>query len=208
MQSYETVFITPVDIKEDDLNKVLGKIRETVSKNEGEISKLEKWQQRELAYPINDLTKGIYYIAEYKANSGVVNDIEHSFKFLREEILRFLTIKVKPVKAKPVKAEPAKSEAPKTAPAAPEAPKPAPAAPEAPKPAPAAPEVPKPAPAAPEVPKPAPAKPEAPKPAPAKPEAPKPAPVKPEPVKTESKDTDNNAFKTPDPKPTEQGGES
>lgn len=101
MNSYETVFITPVDIKEDDLNKVLVRIKDAVAKNEGEISKLEKWQQRELAYPINDLTKGIYYIAEYKANPGVVNDIEGNFKFLRETILRFLTIKVKPVKSKP-----------------------------------------------------------------------------------------------------------
>ncbi len=130
MQSYETIFITPTDIKDDDLNKVLDKIKDAVSKNEGELSKLEKWQQRELAYPINDLTKGVYYIAEYKANSGVVNDIESSFKFLREEILRFLTVKVKPAKVKPAKAEPAKSEAPKTAPAAPEAPKTEPVAPE------------------------------------------------------------------------------
>jgi len=158
MQSYETVFITSIDIKEDDLNKVLGKIKEAVSKNEGEISKLEKWQQRELAYPINDLTKGVYYIAEYKANSGVVSDIESSFKFLREEILRFLTVKVKLAKVKPVKPEPVKPE---------------------------------------------PVKPE-----PVKPEPVKPEPVKPEPAKTEPENTDNSAFKTPDAKPTEKGGES
>lgn len=158
MQSYETVFITSIDIKEDDLNKVLGKIKEAVSKNEGEILKLEKWQQRELAYPINDLTKGVYYIAEYKASSGVVSDIESSFKFLREEILRFLTVKVKLAKVKPVKPEPVKPE---------------------------------------------PVKPE-----PVKPEPVKPEPVKPEPAKTESESTDNSAFKTPDAKPTEKGGES
>ncbi|NIP37772.1 MAG: 30S ribosomal protein S6 [Candidatus Dadabacteria bacterium] len=131
MQSYETVFITPVDIAEENLNKVLDKIKEAVSKNDGEISKLEKWQQRELAYPINDLTKGIYYIAEYKANSDVVHDIEHNFKFLREDILRFLTIKTKPAKAKPEKAEASK---PQTASAptqatAPAAPKPEASAP-------------------------------------------------------------------------------
>jgi ribosomal protein S6 len=168
MQSYETIFITPTDIKDDDLNKVLDKIKDAVSKNEGELSKLEKWQQREFAYPINDLTKGVYYIAEYKANSGVVNDIESSFKFLREEILRFLTVKVKPAKVKPAKPEPAKPE---------------PAKPE-------------------------PAKPEPVKSEPVKPEPVKPEPAKTEPAKTESENTDNSAFKTPDAKPTEQGGES
>ncbi len=129
MQSYETVFITPVDIAEENLNKVLDKIREAVSKNDGELSKLEKWQQRELAYPINDLTKGIYYIAEYKANSGVVHDIEHNFKFLREDILRFLTIKTKPAKAKPVKPEAPKPEATRSEAPAPAAPKPEASAP-------------------------------------------------------------------------------
>jgi len=178
MQSYETIFITPVDIKDDDLNKVLGKIKDAVSKNEGELSKLEKWQQREFAYPINDLTKGVYYIAEYKANSGVVNDIESSFKFLREEILRFLTVKVKPAKVKPAKPEPVKTESTKPDPVTPE-----PAKPE-------------------------PAKSEPVKPEPAKSESVKPESVKPEPAKIESENTDNSAFKTPDAKPTEQGGES
>jgi len=198
MQSYETVFITPVDIKEDDLNKVLGKIKDAVSKNEGEISKLEKWQQRELAYPINDLTKGVYYIAEYKANSGVVSDIESSFKFLREEILRFLTVKVKPAKVKPVKSEPVKSEPVKSEPVKPEPVTPEPAKPEPAKPEPVTPEPAKPEPVTPE-----PVTPE-----PVTPEPVKTEPVTPEPVKTESENTDNSAFKTPDAKPTEKGGES
>jgi len=183
MQSYETVFITPVDIKEDDLNKVLGKIKDAVSKNEGELSKLEKWQQREFGYPINDLTKGVYYIAEYKANSGVVNDIESSFKFLREEILRFLTVKVKPAKVKPAKTEPVKTESTKPDPVTPE-------------------------PVKTESIKPDPVTPEPVKPDPVTPEPAKSEPVTPEPAKTESENTDNSAFKTPDAKPTEKGGES
>ena len=198
MQSYETVFITPVDIKEDDLNKVLGKIKDAVSKNEGEISKLEKWQQRELAYPINDITKGVYYIAEYKANSGVVSDIESSFKFLREEILRFLSVKVKPAKVKPAKSEPVKTVSTKPEPVKPEPVKSEPVKSEAAKPEPVTPE-----PVKPEA-----AKPEAAKPEPVTPEPVTPEPVKTEPVKTESENTDNSAFKTPDAKPTEKGGES
>jgi len=102
MQNYEMVFITPLDTKEDDLNKVLDKIKDTVSKSGGELIKLDKWGERELAYPINDLTKGIYYIAEYKAGPEVTADIEHSFRFLRNEILRFLTVKIKENKPKKI----------------------------------------------------------------------------------------------------------
>jgi small subunit ribosomal protein S6 len=108
MQNYETVLITPLDLKEDDLTKIFDKFKDIVSKSGGEVSKLEKWGERDLAYPINDLTKGIYYVAEYTAGSNAVAEIENNFRYLRGEILRFLTVAVKPKKEKVIKVRPEK----------------------------------------------------------------------------------------------------
>ena len=100
MNNYETVFITPLDIKEESLTKIFDRFRDAVSKSGGEVSKLEKWGERDLAYPINDLHKGVYYIAEYSAGSGTVAEIENNFRYLKAEILRFLTVAIKPKKEK------------------------------------------------------------------------------------------------------------
>lgn len=109
MQNYETVFITPLDIKEENLTKILDRFKDVVTKSGGEVSKLEKWGERDLAYPINDLTKGVYYIAEYKAGSNAVAEIENNFRYLKGDILRFLTVSViqKKEKEKVKKARPA-----------------------------------------------------------------------------------------------------
>ena len=73
-----------------------------------EVEKFDKWGERDLAYPINDLTKGVYYIAEYTAGPKAVSEIENNFRYLKAEILRFLTVVVKPKKEKIKKTSPGK----------------------------------------------------------------------------------------------------
>lgn len=108
MNNYETVFITPLDIKEESLTKIFGRFRDVVSKSGGEVAKLEKWGERDLAYPINNLNKGVYYIAEYSAGSDAVAEIENNFRYLKGDILRFLTVSIKPKKEKVKKERPQK----------------------------------------------------------------------------------------------------
>ena len=108
MNNYETVFITPLDIKEESLTKIFDRFRDVVLKSGGEVSKLEKWGERDLAYPINDLNKGVYYIAEYSAGTDAVAQIENNFRYLKGEILRFLTVAIKPKKIKVKKQRPQK----------------------------------------------------------------------------------------------------
>ena len=108
MNNYETVFITPLDIKEESLTKIFDRFRDVVLKSGGEVSKLEKWGERDLAYPINDLNKGVYYIAEYSAGADAVAQIENNFRYLKGEILRFLTVAIKPKKIKVKKQRPQK----------------------------------------------------------------------------------------------------
>lgn len=108
MSNYETVFITPLDIKEESLTKIFDRFRDAVSKSGGEVTKFEKWGERDLAYPINDLNKGAYYIAEYSAGSGAVSEIENNFRYLKGDILRFLTVSIKTKKEKVRKERPRK----------------------------------------------------------------------------------------------------
>ena len=103
MNSYETIFITPLDIKEESLNKITDRFRDAVTKGGGEVLKLEKWGERDLAYPINDLNKGVY-----SAGSDAVAEIENNFRYLKGEILRFLTVAIKPKKEKVRKPRPQK----------------------------------------------------------------------------------------------------
>jgi small subunit ribosomal protein S6 len=92
---YETLYIVRPDLGEEDTKRVQEKLREIILAHEGEIFKFDKWAERELAYEIRHYTKGIYYIIVYKALPTVVADLETNFRLLNDEVLRFMTVKIK-----------------------------------------------------------------------------------------------------------------
>jgi ribosomal protein S18/ribosomal protein S6 len=94
-QYYETLYLVRPDITEDELNRVQERLKGIITNHQGEILKSEKWAERNIAYTIRNYSKGIYYILLYKALPGVVADIERSLRLLKDEVLRFLTTRVK-----------------------------------------------------------------------------------------------------------------
>lgn len=90
---YETFYLLRPDIKDEELSTIQDKLNKSISSNEGEIVKSDKWAERDLAYTINDYEKGIYYILVYTALPKVVSDIEKHLRFHNNDVLRFITVK-------------------------------------------------------------------------------------------------------------------
>jgi small subunit ribosomal protein S6 len=91
---YETLYTTRPDLKEEDLAKIQQKLLDSISNNEGEIVKAEKWAERELAYEIQDHKRGIYYILVFKALPDASKEVEKHLQFYRTDVLRFMTLKI------------------------------------------------------------------------------------------------------------------
>ncbi len=91
---YETLYTTRPDLKEEDLAKIQQKLLDSISNNEGEIVKAEKWAERELAYEIQDHKRGIYYILVFKALPDASKEVEKHLQFYRTDVLRFITLKI------------------------------------------------------------------------------------------------------------------
>jgi len=111
---YETLYLVRPDINPDDLAIIQEKVTKAINSGEGEISRDEKWAERDLAYPINDYTRGTYYIVEFKSLPSVIAKIEKHLSFHNVDVLRFMTVNVEEPSAKAADA-PA-SAAPKTTP--------------------------------------------------------------------------------------------
>ncbi len=92
---YETLYITRPDIQSDELETIQKKLDEAIISNSGEILKSDKWAERDLAYEINKHTKGVYYIMIFQALPQVVADMEKHLSFYKNDILRFMTVKIK-----------------------------------------------------------------------------------------------------------------
>ena len=90
---YETLYLLRPDISPEDLLTIQNRVEQSVAGNGGEMIKFEKWAERDLAYRIENYTRGTYYIAVYAADSGAVTDIERYFNLSKNNVLRFMTVK-------------------------------------------------------------------------------------------------------------------
>ena len=91
---YETLYVTRPDLKEEDLTKIQQKLLDSISANEGEVIKADKWAERELAYEVQDHKRGIYYILVFKALPEASKEVEKHLHFYNTDILRFMTLKI------------------------------------------------------------------------------------------------------------------
>jgi small subunit ribosomal protein S6 len=113
--TYETTIIINASLDDAQIEAAIGRVQETITKNGGTITALNKWGRKRLAYPINKKTNGFYVNFELVAPASLIALLERSYQ-LDEMVLRYLTIKLdkkalaakaKMIAALPVEAEPA-----------------------------------------------------------------------------------------------------
>jgi small subunit ribosomal protein S6 len=88
---YETTFIVNASLDDAQIEAVVGRVQDTITKNGGVIDAVNKWGRKRLAYAINKRTNGFYVNIEFKAPGTVMALLERSYQ-LDEMVLRHLTI--------------------------------------------------------------------------------------------------------------------
>jgi small subunit ribosomal protein S6 len=88
---YETTFIVNASLDDPQVDAVITRVQETITKNGGAILALNRWGRKRLAYSINKKTNGFYANIEFEATAAVPAQLER-FYLLDEMILRHLTI--------------------------------------------------------------------------------------------------------------------
>ena len=116
---YETTFIVNASLDDAQVDAVIGRVQDTITKNGGEISSVNKWGRKRLAYAINKKTNGFYVNIEFAAPASLLALLERSYQ-LDEMLLRYLTIRLDS------KALAARAAVPATPPAGTEEPAPVP----------------------------------------------------------------------------------
>lgn len=91
--NYETVVIFTPLLAEEDVKREIGKITKTVTDAGATIVEERNWGLRQLAYPIQAKSNGIYYIMQFEGSSSLISKLEVEYK-RNENIIRFLTVKL------------------------------------------------------------------------------------------------------------------
>ena len=100
MALYESVIIGRQDLTPSQFETIIEKFISVIVSLKGEIKKRENWGLRNLAYKINKNRKGHYILLNIDGPPEAIVEYERLMR-LDEDIIRFLTIKIKFIDEKP-----------------------------------------------------------------------------------------------------------
>ena len=89
--SYETIFVVDLTLGEDGVKGLVEKFTSLIAAN-GEVSEVNEWGKRRLAYPINDMNEGYYVLVNFTAPAEFPSELERIFG-ITEGIMRSIIIK-------------------------------------------------------------------------------------------------------------------
>ena len=92
MRDYELAFIIQPTVDDEGVTGVVEKVTQYVQTVNGEVTSVDVWGRRNLAYPINNHREGIYVLVQAKLPPASLIELERNLK-LSEEIIRYLLVK-------------------------------------------------------------------------------------------------------------------
>lgn len=93
MRSYELVFIVHPEVDGDDFTAVVERVTSLVERNSGEVTEVNVWGLRRLAYPIQNQWEGQYVLIPLELEPQGVAGLERDL-MLVEQVVRHLVVRV------------------------------------------------------------------------------------------------------------------
>ena len=93
MNKYELVYIITPDVDEEGRKALNERVNELIVRNGGEVTKVEDWGKRRLAYAIDYKTEGWYVLVNFNGNSEMPKEIERNLGII-DQVIRYQIIRV------------------------------------------------------------------------------------------------------------------
>ena len=101
MRHYEVVLLVHPD-QSDQLSDMLKRYQDLVTKNGGNVHRVEDIGRLQLAYTIKDMHKAHYVLMNLECDSQTLSEIESSFEF-NDSIMRHLVVRMANAETSPSK---------------------------------------------------------------------------------------------------------
>ncbi len=95
MPTYETLFITPPNLPEDEERTAVDAFALVVADGGGQMVANDRMGRRRLAYPIRKFDDGVYVRFLYDAEPPVSRELDRRIR-LSDKVLRSLTVRLEP----------------------------------------------------------------------------------------------------------------
>ena len=92
MNKYELAVVVSAKIEDDARTETVEKVKALVERFGGQITEVDEWGKRRLAYEIQKMKEGYYYFVRFEADSTAPAEIESRLRIM-DNVLRFLCVR-------------------------------------------------------------------------------------------------------------------
>jgi small subunit ribosomal protein S6 len=90
---YEVMFIVRPDVADEDLDKLIAGLEQTVTSGGGAVRSTEKLGRRKLAYLVRKFNDGNYVLLTVDADGTLIAELERRLR-VSEPVIKFITVRM------------------------------------------------------------------------------------------------------------------
>ena len=92
MNKYELAVVVNAKIEDDARAAVIEKVQNYITRFGGQVSDVDEWGKRKLAYEIQKMREGYYYFIHFEAETTAPAEIEARLRIM-DNVIRFLCVR-------------------------------------------------------------------------------------------------------------------
>ena len=92
MNKYELAIVVSAKLEEDDKNATLDKVKALIERFGGQITNVDDWGKKRLAYEIQKMKEGFFYFIQFDAEGTAPAEIESRIRIM-DNVIRYLIVR-------------------------------------------------------------------------------------------------------------------
>ena len=92
MNKYELAVVVSAKIEDEARAEVIEKAKELVTRFGGNVTDVEEWGKKRLAYEIQKMKEGYYFFIQFDADATVPAEVEKRVRIM-DNVIRFLCVR-------------------------------------------------------------------------------------------------------------------
>ncbi len=92
MHKYELAVVLNAKLEEDDKTASLEKVKALIERFGGQITNVDDWGKKRLAYEIQKMNEGFYFFIQFDAEATAPAEIESRIRIM-DNVIRYLIVR-------------------------------------------------------------------------------------------------------------------
>jgi len=93
MRPYEVMVILEPALEESQVQQIINRSTEVLTKGNGTVNRVEKWGKRRLAYELNHRTEGYYVLFDVTSTPAPMDELDRALR-LADDVLRHKIVRI------------------------------------------------------------------------------------------------------------------